>query len=360
MTITDPHSTLKHPLRALVVDDDVRWRTLVSEILNDVGCQVTALAGPPVPASDYHLAVLDVGLNPNAPEKHDGLALIDRLPHTPILFLSGITDPHVIAQIQHRPNVLGFLSKGLFRREDLFEFVQKVATGDTRSTPAIEALKVLIVEDDARWCTVYEDILELAGFQPQYAISYGEARGWLQRSDFALAIVDLHLISSADPQENRDGFWLLRAARQRGVPTIVVSALGEPEDIDRAYDEFGVFAFVEKEGFDRRTFRSMVEEAIKTPPATGLPTGSEAAAPVQVDKAPSADGPLAELTERERDVLAFVTRGYTNRQIAEALRITPNTVKKHVDHILQKLGASNRAAAVAAALRAGLNTPGDK
>jgi DNA-binding NarL/FixJ family response regulator len=53
-------------------------------------------------------------------------------------------------------------------------------------------------------------------------------------------------------------------------------------------------------------------------------------------------------------------RGDTNRQIAEALHITPNTVKKHVDHILQKFGASSRAGAVAAALRAGLISEGSK
>ncbi len=62
---------------------------------------------------------------------------------------------------------------------------------------------------------------------------------------------------------------------------------------------------------------------------------------------------LNNLTDRERDVLAHLTSGATNRQIAEALHITPNTVKKHVDHILQKLNVSSRAGAVAAALRAG-------
>ena len=47
------------------------------------------------------------------------------------------------------------------------------------------------------------------GYVLHSAISYGEARGWLQREEIALAIVDLHLISSAAPQDNRDGFWLL-------------------------------------------------------------------------------------------------------------------------------------------------------
>jgi DNA-binding NarL/FixJ family response regulator len=68
----------------------------------------------------------------------------------------------------------------------------------------------------------------------------------------------------------------------------------------------------------------------------------------------SGPSPLSELTDRERDVLGLMAQGYTNKQIGEALRITANTVKKHVDHILQKLRVSNRAGAVAVALQSGL------
>jgi DNA-binding NarL/FixJ family response regulator len=172
-------------------------------------------------------------------------------------------------------------------------------------------------------------------------VSYGEARGWLQRLDFALALVDLNLASSAAPEGNRDGFFLLRATRQRSVPAVVVSALGDPADIDRAYDEFGIFAFVEKEGFDRRNFLRLLEEALQA--------GRSA---VLTSAAGEHSNPAFEaLTPREREVMALLIQGHTNRQIAEALLITPNTTKKHVDHILQKLGVSTRAGAVAAALR---------
>jgi DNA-binding NarL/FixJ family response regulator len=203
-----------------------------------------------------------------------------------------------------------------------------------------QPLYALVVEDDARWRAVYEEILAGAGYECRLAESYGEARGWLQRATFKLAIVDLHLASSAERQENKDGFSFLRAARQRGVPAIVVSALGAPEDIDRAYEEFGAFAFVEKELFNRHTFARLIVEAAAT---VGSPEEEAKSAPALAD----------ELTEREREVLALLTRGCTNRQIAEALLITPNTVKKHVDHILQKLNVNNRAAAVAMALRDG-------
>ena len=51
---------------------------------------------------------------------------------------------------------------------------------------------------------------------------------------------------------------------------------------------------------------------------------------------------LAELSPREREVLALVARGHTNKQIGEALFISANTVKGHVISLLNKLGADNR------------------
>ena len=60
------------------------------------------------------------------------------------------------------------------------------------------------------------------------------------------------------------------------------------------------------------------------------------------------------LTPREREVLALIAEGRTDRQIAEALFISPRTVAMHVSSILAKLGVTNRggAAAVAHRLRA--------
>jgi DNA-binding CsgD family transcriptional regulator len=82
------------------------------------------------------------------------------------------------------------------------------------------------------------------------------------------------------------------------------------------------------------------------------------AARARIDLAP---GPAPEpephahgLTAREREVLAYVAAGRTNRQIAEALFISPRTAAAHVAHILAKLGASTRGEAAAAGRRAGL------
>jgi DNA-binding NarL/FixJ family response regulator len=60
------------------------------------------------------------------------------------------------------------------------------------------------------------------------------------------------------------------------------------------------------------------------------------------------------LTVREREVLALVADGYTNDAIARRLGISQGTVKKHVESIVGKLGANDRANAVAIAMRAGV------
>jgi DNA-binding NarL/FixJ family response regulator len=61
-----------------------------------------------------------------------------------------------------------------------------------------------------------------------------------------------------------------------------------------------------------------------------------------------------ELTPREIDVLRQVAGGNRNRDIAERLFISEETVKVHIKHIMEKLGASDRTQAVAIALRRGI------
>ena len=61
-------------------------------------------------------------------------------------------------------------------------------------------------------------------------------------------------------------------------------------------------------------------------------------------------------TPREREVLALLARGLSNRDIAEALEISAHTAKFHVNSILQKLGVERRTEAVVRAARLGLVT----
>ena len=63
------------------------------------------------------------------------------------------------------------------------------------------------------------------------------------------------------------------------------------------------------------------------------------------------------LTRREREVLALVAQGRTNRQIADELFISENTAGVHVSNILGKLEVASRTEAAAVAVRLDLDTP---
>lgn len=67
---------------------------------------------------------------------------------------------------------------------------------------------------------------------------------------------------------------------------------------------------------------------------------------------------VASLTDRERDVLAAVARGRSNREIADDLYVSSETVKSHVGSVLTKLGVRDRTQAVIAAYESGFISPG--
>ena len=57
-----------------------------------------------------------------------------------------------------------------------------------------------------------------------------------------------------------------------------------------------------------------------------------------------------DLTDRETQVLFWLSRGKTNQEIAQILEMSPRTVNKHLEPVFRKLGVENRTAAVATAL----------
>jgi DNA-binding NarL/FixJ family response regulator len=72
------------------------------------------------------------------------------------------------------------------------------------------------------------------------------------------------------------------------------------------------------------------------------------------------DAALGELTPREREVLALVGQGLSNREIAEALVLSPLTAKTHVARLFTKLGARDRAQLVVTAYETGLVVAGKR
>ncbi len=365
--------------QVLVVEDESAWRMILGEILMDLGFVVDYATSyhealRALQTRRYSLVVVDVSLTDSDHGNRDGLRLLTTVRRSagtpPTILVSAHNSPDIRAAADQAP-VVAFVYKGDFDRWSFVELVNragivrtrgavtgKMAAGNEEATavplasaPMAEAAsgvgdRVLVVEDDRSWISIYRELLSEEGYDVQVAVSYGEALGWLRRERFALAIVDLKLINSASPLDNRDGFRLLRYTHQKGVPTLVVSALGVPEEIDQAYQEYNIFAFFDKEGFDRGEFLRTVRAALKSKPSTRVEDHS-------VGWRTSPD-PLASLTKREREVLMLLAAGLTNREIADRLYTSPNTVKKQVGSIFSKLGVHTRAAAARLAVEYGL------
>lgn len=71
----------------------------------------------------------------------------------------------------------------------------------------------------------------------------------------------------------------------------------------------------------------------------------------EAGEAPASRLATASLTPRETEVLSWIAKGKTNRDVAEILGMSPRTVNKHLEHVFEKLGVETRAAAAALASR---------
>ncbi|MFD5514621.1 response regulator [Streptomyces sp. NPDC127066] len=104
-----------------------------------------------------------------------------------------------------------------------------------------------------------------------------------------------------------------------------------------------------------RAVRAVVEgDALLSPGVTRRLISEFAAR----SKEPESATTLAELTEREREVMALVGIGLSNDEIARRLVVSPLTAKTHVSRTMVKLGARDRAQLVVLAYESGLVRPG--
>jgi len=105
------------------------------------------------------------------------------------------------------------------------------------------------------------------------------------------------------------------------------------------------YSFFERDRIEKPGVQELSCEMPVVPASNGSPTGASYEAPE----------PLSEpLSERELEVLALLASGKTNREIGRDLFVTVGTVKSHTSNIYGKLGARNRAEALARARSLGL------
>jgi len=147
------------------------------------------------------------------------------------------------------------------------------------------------------------------------------------------------------------------------IPVVVLSALNDRETILAALD-LGAMGFIPKSS-RRQVLIGAIElvasGGIYIPPEALSPTGArrdispmqEASVSNRKDSIPSAAIFAAGLTARQRDVLALLIRGLSNKLICRQLALSPNTVKSHVSAVFRTLNVETRTQAVIAAQRAG-------
>lgn len=171
-----------------------------------------------------------------------------------------------------------------------------------------------------------------------------EALEQIQRLNPEVAVLDIRM-------PGLDGTQVLSAMRRDGVETEVlfISAFMEPE---LAYKTVaaGARGYLSKE-----SSRQEVCEAIITIARGGTALAAEAQAGIaQQIQERERSGGRPQLTDREQEVLRLVAEGFSAPDIAKQIHLSTTTVKSHLHSLYEKLGVSDRAAAVAEAMRRGM------
>jgi DNA-binding NarL/FixJ family response regulator len=355
----------KHGLRVLIVEDDPTWQTLLSELVGDLGFHLDIAdtldeAETFLRDSSHRIAIVDLSLDMDNHRNTDGLQLLQMIQqHDPLctpLILSGYATVEQAVKGIKEYGAYTCLHKENFTRSGFNETIREMlaqsgsitahvptAEDDRMIHPHIQPAEegkdtdknALVVEDDAGWRELLSELLYEENYSVQVSSSFGEAIGFLARKRYDLAVVDLSLVRFQRniPSKDFEGYRLLENCYAKGITTIVVSGQGSPEEIEKTYEKYGIFAYLEKQAFERTTFLKTLQ---------------------QLSESKQVDHTLEDLTDRERQVLGLLARGVTNKEIADKLIVSPNTVKRHIKAIYKKLGVHTRTAATVKAINAGI------
>jgi len=200
-------------------------------------------------------------------------------------------------------------------------------------------IRILIVDDHPVVCAGLTSMLsaqpgiEVAGS----AASGEEALAIVQRDPLDVILLDLRM-------PGMDGIGVLNALKkiEKSPRVVVLTSFEKEEDIYRAI-RAGAHGYLLKDA----TESEMVA-------AISVVSAGKRYIPRHI-AARLADRMMrSDLTARELQILELLAQGSTNKQIGTALDISDNTVRHHVNNIMEKLQVSDRTEAVATAMRSGV------
>lgn len=219
--------------------------------------------------------------------------------------------------------------------------------------------RLLIVEDDA---AVRASLIACISLEPDILVT-GQANclaAALDAIDATGDSVDVLLVDLGLPDGS--GLDLIRTIRQRklAAKVLVFTVLGDRKTINDALS-VGADGFILKD-----TDPAELARAIRAARDGGVPISPKAAAQLlrafreqavtsaMPDTPRPADVEDFGLTSRERETLETLARGFTQREAAQILGVSPHTIVSHVKAIYQKMAVNSRSEAVFEAIQSGL------
>jgi DNA-binding NarL/FixJ family response regulator len=206
------------------------------------------------------------------------------------------------------------------------------------------ALRVAIVEDDVRWRSNLEMLLsETEGLECVGSYASGEAAvADLPRRRPQVVLMDINLPKMSGVECTRQLKALL--------PELQIVMLTVYDDSDRIFQalQMGANGYLLK-----RACADEILEAIQDVHRGGAPMSAYIARKVVQSfqqQAPPTQ-PDEVLSKRESEVLGYVSRGYSDKEVAEALGLTPATVRSYLKTIYSKLHVHSRTQAIAKAAK---------
>ena len=210
--------------------------------------------------------------------------------------------------------------------------------------------KVLLVEDHddtRRWWKIHiSEAFPQA--ETMEAATMGEAHALLEKYDFSLALVDINLPDGS-------GIDLVRELGKThpDIYCVISTIFDDDAHIFSALRAGAMGYLIKEQPLDRQIqqLRAVLHGQPPLSPSVARRILIHFSRPLEESESTEA------LTDREKDVLQLIAKGYSRPEVAELLGLTSNTVASYTKVIYQKLNISRRAEAVIEGVRLGLIDP---
>jgi DNA-binding NarL/FixJ family response regulator len=212
-----------------------------------------------------------------------------------------------------------------------------------------DTLRVLLVDDHDLFRTGLRNLLEEQGVQVVGEAASGtDALRIVREIAPDVVVMDLNMPGISGVEATREITSIAPLTR------VVVLTISDQDDDVMDAIVAGACGYLVKDSSIEELMRGItaaaVGESLISPPIASKVLQRMRA--VTLDQ--GAETIRAELSERELDVLRLIANGKDNAEIAEALHISPKTVKNHISNILMKLQIDNRIQAAVYAVRSGI------